>query len=59
MKAPLGRLGHVLLAFIGKFPAEEVAANLRRLKEVIETAKITDTSYSKEPSLPRFGNASS
>lgn len=46
MKAPLGRLGRILLAFIGKSPAEEVAANLRRLKEVMETGKITDTSYS-------------
>ena len=27
MKAPLGRLGRVALALIGKFPAEEVTAN--------------------------------
>jgi uncharacterized membrane protein len=46
MKAPLGRLGRVALALIGKFPAEEVFSNLQRLKEVIETGIVTDTSYS-------------
>jgi len=45
MKAPLGRLGRAALALIGKFPAEEVASNLRRLKQVMETGKVTDTSY--------------
>jgi hypothetical protein len=39
MKAPLGRLGRVALALIGKFPAEEVTANLHRLKQVMETGK--------------------
>jgi hypothetical protein len=46
MKAPLGRLGRAALALMGKFPAEEVRANLRRLKQVMETGKVTDTSYS-------------
>jgi uncharacterized membrane protein len=46
MKAPLGRLGRAALALIGKFPAEEQSANLRRLKEVMETGRVTDTSYS-------------
>ncbi|HEX7127025.1 MAG TPA: SRPBCC family protein [Thermodesulfobacteriota bacterium] len=46
MKAPLGRLGRVALALVGKYPAEEVSANLRRLKEVLETGRVTDTSYS-------------
>ena len=46
MKAPLGRLGRVALALIGKFPAEEVTANLHRMKQVMETGKVTDTSYS-------------
>ena len=46
MKAPLGRLGRAALALIGKFPAEEASSNLRRLKEVIETGRVTDTSYS-------------
>lgn len=45
MNAPLGRAGRVGLALIGKFPAEEVRANLHRLKEVIETGRVTDTSY--------------
>jgi len=46
MKAPLGRWGRAALALIGKFPAEEVSANLYRLKEVMETGRVTDTSYS-------------
>ena len=46
MTAPLGRLGRAALALIGKFPADEVSANLRRLKEVMETGRVTDTSYS-------------
>jgi uncharacterized membrane protein len=46
MKAPLGRLGRAALALIGKYPAEEVSSNLHRLKEVMETGRVTDTSYS-------------
>ena len=46
MKAPLGRLGRAALALIGKFPAEEVSANLHRLKEAMETGRVTDTRYS-------------
>jgi uncharacterized membrane protein len=46
MKIPFGRLGRVGLALIGKFPAEEVSSNLHRLKEVMETGRVTDTSYS-------------
>ena len=46
MKAPLGRLGRAALALIGKFPAEEMSSNLRRLKEIMETGRATDTSYS-------------
>ena len=48
MKAPLGRIGRAALALIGKFPAEEVSSNLNRLKEVLETGKVTDTSYAVE-----------
>jgi uncharacterized membrane protein len=33
---PLGRLGRVLLALVGKFPEREVVANLSRLKELLE-----------------------
>jgi uncharacterized membrane protein len=43
MKVPLGRLGRVALALIGKFPAEEVSSNLHRLKELMETGHVTDT----------------
>ena len=32
MQSPLGGLGRAALALIGKFPAQEVAANLHRLK---------------------------
>ncbi len=46
IRAPLGRLGRAALALIGKFPAEEVYSNLRRLKQVMETGSVTDTSYS-------------
>src|SRR5262249_9128043 len=46
MKAPLGRLGRAALALIGKFPPEEAVSNLRRLKQILETGKVTDTSYS-------------
>jgi len=46
MKVPLGRLGRAALALIGKFPAEEVSSNLHRLKEIMETGRVTDTSSS-------------
>lgn len=45
MTAPLGRVGRAALALIGKFPAEEVSANLHRLKQILETGHVTDTSY--------------
>lgn len=46
LRSPLGRLGRAALALIGKFPAQEVSANLYRLKQVMETGRVTDTSYS-------------
>jgi uncharacterized membrane protein len=46
MTTPLGMLGSFALAMIGKLPAEEMSANLRRLKQVLETGKVTDTNYS-------------
>jgi len=46
MKVPLGRIGRAALALIGKFPAEEQSSNLHRLKQVLETGRVTDTSYS-------------
>jgi uncharacterized membrane protein len=45
MELPLGRFGRAGLALIGKPPAEEVAANLRRLKQIMETGRVTDTSH--------------
>jgi hypothetical protein len=39
-------LGRVALALIGKFPSQEVSANLNRLKEVMETGRVIDTRYS-------------
>jgi uncharacterized membrane protein len=46
MMAPLGTLGRAALALVGKFPAQEVSANLHRLQQVIELGKVIDTSYS-------------
>jgi hypothetical protein len=45
MKTPLGRLGRVALALIGKFPVEEQSSNLHRLKEVLETGTVNDTRF--------------
>jgi uncharacterized membrane protein len=46
MQMPLGGFGRAALALMGKDPAAEVAANLRRLKEVLETGHVFDTSHS-------------
>jgi hypothetical protein len=46
MKIRFGRLARAALALIGKFPAEEQSSNLHRLKEVLETGRVTETSYS-------------
>src|SRR5690348_298283 len=46
MKMPLGRAGRAALALIGKFPVHEVASNLQRLKQIMETGKVNETSYS-------------
>jgi uncharacterized membrane protein len=45
MTTPLGRFGQAMLAFIGKPPAKEIAANLNRLRQYLETGTVTDTSY--------------
>ena len=42
---PFGKLGRTALALVGKPPGEEVAANLRRLKQVLETGRVTDTDH--------------
>ena len=46
MLAPFGRFASAALALIGKFPQQEVTANLHRLKELMETGKVTDLSHS-------------
>ena len=45
MSLPLGRLGRAGLALIGKSPRAEVSANLRRLKQLLETGRVTDLSF--------------
>jgi uncharacterized membrane protein len=45
MKTPFGKWGRAALLLIGKHPAEEVSANLHRLKQLMETGRVTDTSY--------------
>lgn len=45
MKPPLGRVGRAALALMGKFPAAEVSSNLHRLKQLMETGRVTDTSH--------------
>jgi uncharacterized membrane protein len=45
MKVPLGWIGRAALAAVGKHPAREVSANLRRLKELMETGRVTETTY--------------
>ena|SRR5438046_7903863 len=53
MTFPFGTLGSAALGTIGRFPAEEVSANLRRLNEIMETGKVTDTSYSVPGKFPQ------
>jgi uncharacterized membrane protein len=40
---PLGAIGRAVLAVIGKFPDRDVAANLTRLKQLLETSRGSDT----------------
>ncbi|WP_049565203.1 SRPBCC family protein [Streptomyces sp. SBT349] len=46
MTTPFGGLGRTTLRLIGKPPQAEAAANLRRLKQLMETGEVTDTSHS-------------
>jgi uncharacterized membrane protein len=45
-RTPFGRLGRLALGLLGKSVSKEVSANLHRLKQVMETGIVTDTSYS-------------
>lgn len=42
---PGGWIAEAALGLIGKSPRHEVEANLHRLKQLIETGKVTDMSY--------------
>jgi uncharacterized membrane protein len=43
---PGGRIGKFVLATMGKHPAAEVHSNLQRLRQLIESGRVTDTSNS-------------
>ncbi|MGW9194276.1 SRPBCC family protein [Micromonospora chersina] len=45
LRTPFGRVGRVALTLVGKPPGAEVAANLRRLKQLLETGEVTDTEH--------------
>jgi uncharacterized membrane protein len=53
MKAPGGRLVRDALALIGKYPAQEVSANLHRFKQFMERGKVTDTTYAVPGKFPQ------
>jgi uncharacterized membrane protein len=42
LRTPFGKMGRVALALLGKDPAQEVPANLGRLKQLMETGRVTD-----------------
>jgi uncharacterized membrane protein len=43
---PGGTIGKFVLAMIGKHPAAELHSNLQRLKQLIESGRVADTSNS-------------
>jgi uncharacterized membrane protein len=53
MKAPGGPLVMDALALVGKFPAQEVSANLHRLKQILETGRVTDPTYAVSGKFPK------
>jgi uncharacterized membrane protein len=55
LSVPLGLFGRGLLALVGKSPANEVSANLRRMKQLLETGRVTDTSYAVPGKFPTHG----
>jgi len=54
MDLPLGRLGQAALALLGKPAAAEVAANLQRLKELMETGKVRTRTHSVKGKFSRI-----
>jgi len=53
MHTPFGGGGRAALALIGKPPSDEVSANLHRLKELLETGRVTDTSHAVDGKFDR------
>ncbi|KKJ95843.1 hypothetical protein LQ51_26280 [Micromonospora sp. HK10] len=45
LRIPFGKVGRAALTLVGKPPGAEVAANLRRLKQLLETGEVTDTEH--------------
>lgn len=45
LTVPLGMVGKAFLRLVGKSPAKEVVANLHRMKQLLETGRVTDTCY--------------
>jgi uncharacterized membrane protein len=45
LRVPMGGFGRSALAMVGKPPSEEVASNLHRLKQLLETGVVTDTAH--------------
>jgi uncharacterized membrane protein len=45
MSMPGGLIARAALAAVGKPPAKEVRANLKRLKELLETGRVTTMDY--------------
>ena len=52
---PMGAIGRAVLALIGKFPDREVAANLTRLKQLLETMTEADTPSAAASRPPTAG----
>jgi len=55
MMPPLGGVGRATLELLGKPPAAEVAANLHRLKELLETGQVTDLRHAVAGKFDRRG----
>lgn len=53
MKAPGGRRVMDAFALVRKFPAQEVSANLHRFKQIMETGRVTDTTYAVSGKFPK------
>lgn len=55
LRPPLGWIGRKILELLGKSPHEEVSANLRRLKQLLETGFVSDFSWSVADKFPPSG----